>query len=139
MQTPKGWSIPIPVLIQMGLMDRTTSPDPVIAPDSSQMPHQEAPTTAPTQTHLEPLVEALREKLAEAEKRAAVAEAVAAERERIIEVQAQALRMIEAPRTAREKSVTLHIEDEPAEAAPALHQEPAAVAEETPKRRWWKR
>ncbi|BAS18719.1 hypothetical protein AHiyo8_pII70330 (plasmid) [Arthrobacter sp. Hiyo8] len=44
-------------------------------------------------------MEALKADLAEAEKRAAVAEAVAAERERIIAAQAQALRMLEAPKS----------------------------------------
>jgi hypothetical protein len=94
-QDSRGWRIPVPALIQLGLMDRTTAPD---APDSPPVAAQEAVTTPATQTPMEPLLEALREKLAAAEQRAAVAEAIAEERERIIAVQAQALRMLEAPK-----------------------------------------
>lgn len=99
-QTSKGWSIPIPVLVELGLMDRTTAPD---TPDNPPVPAQEPVTTAPTPSPSDSLLEALREKLAEAEKRAAVAEAVAAERERIIEAQALALRMLEAPKQPAEE------------------------------------
>jgi hypothetical protein len=76
-------------------------------------------------------LEALRTKLVEAEKRAAVAEAVAEERERIIAVQAQALRMLEAPKpTVQEPPAPL---SEPvADAAKAIPLEPT-------RRRWWKR
>lgn len=95
-QTAKGWSIPIPALIELGLMDRTTAPDTVTSPDGPQQPRQEASTAPSPLSPTEPLLEALRAKLAAAEQRAAVAEAIAEERERIIAVQAQALRMLEA-------------------------------------------
>ncbi len=125
---PKGWSIPIPALVQLGLMKSTTAPDSVASPDSSR--------AAPVEGFMAPSMrndlEALRGALAAAEQRAAVAEAVALERERIIEVQAQALRMLEAPR----------------EAVPAIPEErPAAVAEapmggalqaRKGSRKWWK-
>jgi hypothetical protein len=83
---------------------------------------------------LEPVLEALREKLADAEKRAAVAEAIAAERERIIEVQALALRMLEAPKNLAGKKTT---EELPSDAfSPAsgkmstvTSEEPASVQE----------
>lgn len=93
-QTSKGWRIPVPALIELGLMDRTTAPD---APDSPPQPRQEALTAPATQSPSDTLLEALRAKLADAEKRAAVAEAIAQERERIIEAQARTLRMLEAP------------------------------------------
>lgn len=114
-QTPKGWAIPVPVLVQLGLMDRRTAPDAPAPSDSLQRPRQEALTTPATQSLSDTLLEALREKLADAEKRAAVAEAIAAERERIIAVQAQALRMLEAPRKATQEQ-------------PAPAQEPAQAA-----------
>ncbi|MGX5718360.1 hypothetical protein [Arthrobacter sp. MAHUQ-56] len=99
-QDNRGWRIPVPALIELGLMDRTTAPDTPDTSDSPTAPGQGPVTTPATQTPLAPLLEALREKLADAEKRAAVAEAIAEERERIIAVQAQALRMLEAPRNA---------------------------------------
>lgn len=102
-QGPKGWSIPIPVLVELGLLDKTTSPSPERGHDSPSAPPEAASTAPATPPSTEPLLEALRAKLAEAEKRAAVAEAIAEERERIIQVQAQALRMIEAPRTPQEQ------------------------------------
>jgi hypothetical protein len=96
-QDNRGWRIPIPALVELGLMDRTTAPD---TPNSPPVPAQEPVTTPATQTPVAPLLEALRAQLADAEKRAAVAEAIAAERERIIEAQAFALRMLEPPREA---------------------------------------
>lgn len=95
-QDNRGWRIPIPALVELGLMDRLTAPD---AYDSPSVSAQEPITTPATQTPMEPLLEALRQKLAAAEQRAAVAEAIAEERERIIAVQAQALRMLEAPKS----------------------------------------
>lgn len=117
-QTAKGWSIPVPALIELGLMARTSAPDAVASPDSPPQPRLEALTAPSTQTPTEPLLEALRARLAAAEQRAAVAEAIAEERERIIAVQAQALRMLEAlpvvpkgepvmtPSTAQERAVS---------------------------------
>lgn len=100
-QDSRGWRIPIPALVELGLMDRTTPPD---TPETPSFVVQEAVMEPPVQSPLEPLVEALREKLAAAEQRAAVAEAVSAERERIIEAQAQTLRMITAGPSAQEES-----------------------------------
>jgi hypothetical protein len=112
-QTSKGWAIPVPALIELGLMSRTSAPDTVAAPDSPPVAAQGPATTPVMPSPTDTLVEALREKLADAEKRAAVAEAIAQERERIIEAQAQTLRMITAG------------------PAPAL-QEPATATEGTP-------
>lgn len=82
-QTASGWHIPVTALIAVGLMERVTPP-----------PSPDAPNDG-----VEGELEALRVKLAHAEQRAAVAESVAAERERVIQTQAMALRMLEASRT----------------------------------------
>jgi hypothetical protein len=83
-------------------MDRVTAP----LHDTPTVPAVKGVMTPPVETPFDaPLaeLEALRKeqaellsKLADAEKRAAVAEAVAGERERIIQTQASALRMLEA-------------------------------------------
>lgn len=128
-QTEKGaWEIPVPVLIQLGLMPATTAPD---SPPVESVEAFTAPTTqTPMETLTAPLraeVEALRAELAEAKQRAAVAEAVGIERERllqakqeIISVQAQALRMLEmAPEQPQVR--------EPAEEKPTAVSEPAVT------------
>jgi hypothetical protein len=79
-QTASGWHIPVTALIALGLMERVTAP-----------PSSDTPSDTLTGE-----VDALRSQLAAAEQRAAVAEAIAAERERIIQTQAMALRMLEA-------------------------------------------
>lgn len=91
--TDKGWQIPIPALVSLGLMDSRTAPE-----DTAPAVDVEPTTVAPddragSQAIAE--VEELRRLLAAAEARAQVAEAIAVERERIIEVQAQTLRMLE--------------------------------------------
>lgn len=106
-QTATGWHIPITALIALGLMERVTPPP---APDT---PHDGVTGE----------LEALRAKLAAAEQRAAIAEAVAAERERMIQTQAMALRMLEATK-APAPAV-------PGAAAPALT-EGTATAPPTP-------
>jgi hypothetical protein len=106
-ETAKGWQIPVTALITLGLMDRVTAPlhaTPAAPPVKGvTTPPIDAPNDAPSE-ELEALRAArdeLREKLADAEKRAAVAEAIASERERIIQTQASALRMLEASAPAR--------------------------------------
>lgn len=79
-QTATGWRIPVTALIAVGLMERVTPPP------ATDTPHDGVTGE----------LEALRAKLAAAEQRAAVAEAIAAERERVIQTQAMALRMLEA-------------------------------------------
>lgn len=101
-ETAKGWQIPVTALITLGLMDRVTAP----LHEAPTAPTVKGVVTPPVETPDDaPLVEleALRKsradllaKLADAEQRAAVAEAVATERERIIQTQATALRMLEA-------------------------------------------
>lgn len=127
-QGPKGWSIPIPALVELGLLDSKTAPDTVTAPE------------APPASRLEPLMtpsagaelEALRKALTAAELRAAVAEAVAAERERIIEAQVHALRLLEAPvRRSTDQSTVLS-------QSSTLDTEDNAASQQTPSRRsWW--
>lgn len=93
-QTAKGWQIPVTALIALGLMERTTPPA-----DTPSAIARDAPSDAPGLPVNETLrreLETLRSQLVEAERRAAVAEAVAAERERIIEAQQLSLRMLEA-------------------------------------------
>jgi hypothetical protein len=84
-ETARGWQIPVTALITLGLMDRVTEP-----------PSHDTPPDALTGE-----LEGLRAKLAAAEQRAAVAEAVSAERERVIQTQAMALRMLEASAPVR--------------------------------------
>jgi hypothetical protein len=125
---PKGWSIPIPALVQLGLMTPTTAPDTVTAPEPSHDSPVEAVMTPSTREELE----ALRGALAAAEQRAAVAEAIAQERERIIEVQAQALRMLEAP-SPGQPAVP---EKRPADGSAASTAEPLEARKGA--RKWWK-
>jgi hypothetical protein len=82
-QTATGWHIPVTALIALGLMERVTAP-----------PSHDTPSGTLTGE-----LDALRSQLAAAEQRAAVAEAIAAERERVIQTQAMALRMLEAAKT----------------------------------------
>lgn len=101
-ETAKGWQIPVTALITLGLMDRVTAPSQA-TPSSSGLtgvmkPLSDTPVDTPS-NEIEALQAAhmeLKERLADAERRAAVAEAVANERERIIQTQASALRMLEA-------------------------------------------
>lgn len=108
-QTKQGWQIPVTALISLGLMPNTTAaPDPVpmVAPD---------------------VVEELRAKLADAEQRAAVAEARAEERERLISAQAATLRILEAAPRPAVVVEPVHVAPEPVATAPT----------EKPKRRRW--
>jgi hypothetical protein len=94
-QTANGWRIPVTALIALGLMGRTTDAHHESRHDTPVIPAMKATTTGASDA-LAGELDALRIKLAEAEQRAAVAEAIAAERERIIQTQAMALRMLEA-------------------------------------------
>lgn len=129
-QTATGWRIPVTALISLGLMGRTS--------DAHHETRYDTPTrtsmTATTRVADDVLtgeLDALRMKLAEAEQRAAVAEAVAAERERIIEAQAMTLRMLEAPKAPANTPPV----DTPAP--------PPSDSKKTPApsggRRWWNR
>lgn len=82
--TDKGWKIPIPALVSLGYLSSTTPPETLVAP--LVIPTVDTPSDE---------LEKLRLRLVEVETRAKVAEAISAERERIIQVQAAALRMLE--------------------------------------------
>lgn len=131
-QTAKGWRIPVTALIALGLMDRTTD----TRHESQRDSQRDSPMTpAPTASAdaLTAQLDALRTALADAERRAAVAEAVATERERMIQTQATALRMLEASKTPATPMPTTPTE--PAESpVPAPRSEDPKHA---PKRAWW--
>lgn len=95
--TDKGWQIPIPALVSLGYLSGTT-PASETPPEKTMTspvePPLEPPVISPVETPSNE-VEELRLKLVEAETRAQVAEAISVERERIIQVQAAALRMLE--------------------------------------------
>lgn len=95
----QGWQIPIPALISLGLMDRVT-PSGAVPTDFPQENRGEI--AAKPEALAE--IEALKSALAAAELRASVAEATAVERERIIQVQAVALRMLEASESPAKKA-----------------------------------
>ena len=128
-------------------MPRVTPPD---TPSGDTLTRN---MTLPGDTPSETSLEALRHQLADAEKRAAVAEAelrgtraLIDEKQRTIEAQAHALRLLEPPRLSQPPQGT--------EPGTATQREPAtppwiAVAEETrqadptpatpPQRSWWQR
>lgn len=97
---PQGWQIPIPALVTLGLMDRKTPTELVKSKDVTQ----EKPREHFPEPQVSAEIEALKSALVAAELRASVAEATAAERERIIQVQAVALRMLEAPKGTSKKA-----------------------------------
>jgi hypothetical protein len=104
-------------------MDRTTD-----ARHESQHDTPMTPTTTAPGDALTAQLDALRTALADAERRAAVAEAVAAERERMIQMQAMALRMLEAG-TSKPGQATV---TEHATTAPATPTESAVSKPEQP-------
>lgn len=91
--TPKGWQIPIPALVSLGYLGSTTPP-PATFQETPMAPATEPLFENPRDTALAEL-DSLRARLADAERRAAVAEAIAGERERVIQAQAVTLRMLE--------------------------------------------
>jgi hypothetical protein len=129
-QTAKGWRIPITALIALGLMDRTTG-----SRHDGQHDTPMTPTMAPPSETLTAQLDALRTALADAERRAAVAEAIAAERERMIQTQAMALRMLEASKTPAAPLPTAS--SEPAQSPVNIPQQPDPL--DVPKRPWWRR
>lgn len=106
-QTASGWQIPVTALIGAGLMERVTPPPTHDTPDDG----------------VKGELEALRLALAEAERRAAVAEAIATERERIIQTQAMALRMLE----AGGKTTEAKVEPEPTTAVTEVPPAPTST------------
>ena len=129
--TEKGWQIPIPALVSLGVLASTTAP-----PEASPEAAVEPPTTPPSETpgsQALAVVETLRSKLAEAEMRAQVAEAIAAERERIIETQAMALRMLEGGTVGTHSTVPpVQVPDTPASTGGTASELPPASGPQRP-------
>jgi hypothetical protein len=137
-ETDKGWRIPVTALIAVGLMAPTT-------PASSDT-FPGAPASGTRDDALRGELDALRRQLADTEKRAAVAEeraagarALLAAHERIIETQALALRMLDAPRA----EVPAGVSGEAPPVAPEPVQpaaDPAQVpTNPEPRPSWWQR
>lgn len=129
-QTAKGWHIPVTALIALGLMGRTTDARHDGQHDAPMMPAMKDPADALTAQ-----LDALRTALADAERRAAVAEAIATERERTIQTQAMALRMLEASKAPASPGHTAL--RELAEQPPTQRTKESLL--DSPKRSWWRR
>jgi hypothetical protein len=121
-ESNKGWRIPVPALIAVGLMAPTTAP----VTETPLNP----PVTATPDSALIAQLETLREQLAEAKLRAAVAEeravgaqALVAAHERTIQTQAMALRMLEKGSTPSEPAT-------PSESPAEGHTRPAETRPE---------
>lgn len=91
--SPQGWTIPIPALIGAGLLSNTTPPE--TPADTVADTPKDTPVDTPVDTSE---IVRLRTLLAETEKRAEIAEAIAEERGRALERADIALRMLEVPR-----------------------------------------
>lgn len=132
-QTASGWRIPVTALIALGLMGRTSDAPHEARHEASVTPATKASTIVSDDV-LTGELDALRVKLAEAEQRAAVAEAIAAERERIIQTQAMALRMLEA--TKPPADTPPHTPSDTRMPSPA---DRFVSLDPAPRRRWWHR
>lgn len=96
-----SWAIPISALISLGLMPRVTPPESPshngLTPSMTGLTDGGVtPIDRSREASLTSEVESLRKRLADAEKRAAIAEAEARERLQTIEAQKMALRILEA-------------------------------------------
>lgn len=123
----KGWQIPVSALIASGLMPNVTPPEgvtnvnPAVTPATPHANPNVNPAVTPV-SELEDKVEALEKALADTRQRLAIADAVMAEKERVIQVQERALALLEAaPRNQEE------------------HVKPVASDPPAPKKRWWTR
>lgn len=140
-----SWSIPVSALVAEGIMPRVTPPD---TPSCDTVTRSMPP---PGDTPSDTSVEALREQLAEAEKRAAVAEAelrgtraLIDEKQRTIEAQAHALRLLEPPRAVAPEPAATTAPPEPetnpwVAASDDLRRRAEASVPESPRRSWWDR
>ena len=135
-----SWHIPISALVAEGLMPSVTPPD---TPSRDTLTRGMTP---PSDTPSDTSLVALREQLAETEKRAAVAEAelrgsraLIDEKQRTIEAQAHALRLLEAPRQVLSQPATTPPvgpwvptgEEDPRTTDPPVHK--------SRRRSWWGR
>lgn len=149
------WKIPRTGLAQLGYRLREEAPSDT--PGTSTVNDGTGGTSGAVprvaDTHAHPAstpdtaeIQALRERLVEAERRAAVAEAIATERERIISAQETALRMLEAPRPALSAESTPPDRATAAASAPSTDTAPAdqtppasTAAPQPPRRGLWAR
>lgn len=102
--SPKGWKIPISALIAAGLMPNVTPAHGVSVDTPSDTPvtHLGSPAATPEEelvTALTDKVAALENALTEARHKLAIADAVLAEKERVITTQERALALLESPPT----------------------------------------
>ncbi|MCL1800262.1 MAG: hypothetical protein FWG25_02700 [Promicromonosporaceae bacterium] len=105
-----GWRIPITALVALDLLPAVTPPD---TPPGDTVAGAVTPPDDVEVVALRAEVVALRQRLVDAEQARAVAEAVATERDRVIEAQRQHLRMIEAPAEAVPEPVPIRVLPEP--------------------------
>jgi hypothetical protein len=112
-----GWTIPIPALVAVGLLDRTTPPGEGAASGVAPATTPGTDTTeSPALTELREQLDAERRARAEAEHRARLAEAIAQERGRALEDTRLALRALTAGPSAQQTP------PRPAEAPPTAEQ-----------------
>lgn len=91
--TPQGWQVPVSALVAVGLLDGVTGHAPVVDPVRDLAVN---PIVGTGVDPLGPVVSQLRQALADAERRAAVAEAISVERDRLIEAQSRTIAALEA-------------------------------------------
>lgn len=111
-----GWVIPISALVTLGLMPPVTAPD---APSADQVTPVMTPPGDGAVTALTAERDAALERAKAAEHRADLAERTAAERDRVIEAQANALRMLEAGPAAEPEETAESSAGEPVDPPPA--------------------
>ena len=136
------WSIPVSALVACGLLDTPDTRKSVS--DTTVRPPNDTRVIPPSETPPNVEVEQLRRALAEAEKRAEVAEARAAERDRLIEAQSRALALLEVRQSeVSEPPVTQA--DEPRSEVAVTQPEASAEVDDTAStglfknvRRWWR-
>lgn len=128
-----SWVIPLSALLSCGLMPRATPP---ASPSRNDVT---AIMTPASDTPLTKEVQDLRKQLVNAEHRAELAEAVAAERQHTIDAQRIALRALE-PRPAHDNSQPT--DEATPEQPPTPHEEPPqpeTTNSESQHRSWWRR
>lgn len=124
------WRIPVSALVACGLLD---------TPETPRKGSGDTRLVLPDETPLSGEVEQLRRALMEAERRADVAEARAAERDRLIEAQSRTIALLE----ARDRVPPDGASQQPASTPPNVQAEMEPQREEPPTalravRRWWR-
>lgn len=111
-----AWSIPLSSLVTLGLMPRVTPPD---TPSNDHLTPVMTPPGDEALDALKAERDQALQQAADAERRAEVAERIAAERDRVIEAQSHALRLLEPGRRSQAKpeAYTSPIRDDRADTA----------------------